>query len=191
MSMQTWVETLMAAQVDGVALTNSTTATSLLGGTGTGASAAKVTLPANWFQIGRVLRVRAAGRISTVVTTPGTLTLDLRMGAVIAANGGAMTLSTTAKTNVAWDLEWLLTCRSIGSGTTTTLMHQGKFTSEAAGATTVVGEAKVIMLPQSAPAVGTGFDGTASQTIDLFGTWSVANAANSIQLHQYTVEALN
>lgn len=191
MSLQTWQETLIAAQSDGVAVTNTTTATSLLGGTGTGASHAKVTLPANFFYTGRVLKITAMGRISTVVTTPGTLTLDIRMGAVVAANGGAMTLSITAKTNVGWWLEWILTCRAIGSGTTTNLMHQGMWTSEAAGATTVVGEAKSLLLPASAPAVGTGFDGTAAQTVDLFATWSVANASNSILLHQYKIEALN
>ena len=38
---------------------------------------------------------------------------------------------------------------------------------------------------------GTGFDSTAAQTVDLFGTWQTANAANSIQLHQYNFEALN
>lgn len=191
MSQQTWEETLTQANVDGAALSNSTTPTSIIGGTGTGASHAKVTLPANFFNVGRVLRLRATGRISTLVTTPGTLTLDVRFGAVIVANGAAMTLSTTAKTNVSWDLDWLLTCRAIGSGTASNMMHTGKWTSEAAGATTVAGEAKTIMLPQSAPAVGTGFDSTAAQTVDLFATWSVANAANSIQLHQFTLEAMN
>lgn len=177
---------LIAAQGDGSALTNSTTATSILPGQ------AKYTLPANFIDaIGKVFRVRAHGRISTVVTTPGTLTLDVRFGAVIVANGGAMTLSTSAKTNVAWELDWLLTARSIGASTSATLMHQGRFTSEAAGATTVAGEAKCIMLPQSAPAVGTGFDSTAASVVDLFATWSVANGSNSIQLHGFIFESLN
>ena len=96
-----------------------------------------------------------------------------------------MTLSTTAKTNVAWEMTWDLTVRAIGSSTSANLIHQGRFTSEAAGATTVAGEAKSIMMPQSAPAVGTGFDSTATQQVDLFGTWSVANASNSITVHQY------
>jgi hypothetical protein len=191
MSLQTWQETHINTPVDGVAVTNTVTATSLLGGTGTGASQAKLTLPTNFFYVGRMIRIFAAGRMSTLVTTPGTLTLDIRLGAVIAANGGAMVLSTTAKTNVAWWLDWILTCRAIGSGTTSNLMHQGMFSSEAAGATTVAGEAKSIMMPQSAPAVGTGFDATAAQTVDLFATWSVANAANSILLHQYKFVSLN
>jgi hypothetical protein len=109
----------------------------------------------------------------------------LRLGSVVIATSGAMTLSTSAKTNVSWYLEWLLTLRAVGGGTAANFMHQGSFTSEAAGATTVAGEAKTILMPASAPAVGTGFDETASQKLDFFGTWSVANASNSILCHQF------
>jgi hypothetical protein len=184
MSMQTWGETLVSAQVDGTALTNSTTATSIL------PAAAKFTLPANYFAIGRVLRINAWGRISNVVTTPGTLTLDVRFGSTVVFNGGAMQLNTTAKTNVSWRAIIMLTCRSIGSGTSATLFGQGDWCSESATGS-AAGVANDILMPASAPAVGTGFDSTASQAIDLFATFSVASASNSIQLHQYTVEAMN
>lgn len=192
MSIQTWQETLINAAVDGPALANSTTATSLIGGVGTG-TPSKVTLPANYFAVGRMLRVVAQGRISTLVTTPGTLTLDLRLGAVIAANGGAMSLNIVAKTLVPWWLEWILTCRTIGSGTVATLMHQGRWASEAVIGSPLptVGGVGSLLIPVATPAVGTGFDSQAAQTLDLFGTWSVANAANSIQLHQLLVESLN
>jgi hypothetical protein len=56
-----------------------------------------------------VLSIRAAGRVSNIVTTPGTLTLDVRIGPtsnIIVANGGAMALNTVAKANVPWWLEW-------------------------------------------------------------------------------------
>lgn len=190
--LQQWVSPLINSNVDGAAVTNTVTATSLIGGTGTGASHAKVTLPANFFAVGTRLRITAQGRISTVVTTPGTLTLDVRFGAVIVANGGAMSLNIVAKTNVPWWLQWDLTCRAIGSGTTTNLMHQGKWISEAVIGAPIptVGGVGTLLIPVVTPAVGTGFDGTAAQTIDLFGTWSVANAANSIQLHQYLVESV-
>lgn len=179
---QQWSQNLISAAVDGAALTNTTTATSLLH------AGSKLTLPPNFLSFVRQqLRIRAAGRISTVVTTPGTLTLDLRFGSIVVFNGGAMTLSTTAKTNVTWELDATLTLRSIGGGTAAALIGVGRFTSEAAGATTVAGEAKSIMLPQSAPAVGNGFDETASQAIDMFGTWSVASASNSITCHQFEV----
>ena len=184
--MHGYVGPIIVAQGDGSALTNTTTATSIL------AAQAKATLGAGFLDvIGKTLRLRASGRISTVVTTPGTLTLDVRFGSVVVANGGAMTLSTTAKTNVTWELDWLLTARAIGGSTSANMMHVGHWLSEAAGATTVAGEAKCIMLPQSAPAVGTGFDSTAAFVVDLFATWSVANAANSIQLHQFLLESVN
>ncbi|WP_086847059.1 hypothetical protein [Amycolatopsis kentuckyensis] len=184
MSMQTWGETLISAQVDGTALANSTTATSILPG------AAKFTLPANFFLPGRVLRLNAWGRISNIVTTPGTLTLDVRLGSTVAFNGGAMALNTTAKTNVSWRAIIMLTCRSIGSGTSATLFGQGDWCSESAVGS-ASGVANDILMPASAPAVGTGFDSTASQAVDLFATFSIANAGNSIQLHEYTLEALN
>ena len=176
---------LINAQVDGSALTASTTATSLLN------AQAKYTFGAGELKIiGQTYKVRAFGRISTVVTTPGTLTLDLRLGSVIVANGGAMALSTTAKTNVTWAMEWELVLRAVGGGTTAQFMHVGNFLSEAAGATTVAGEAKAISLPQSAPAVGTGFDSTAAAVFDLFGTWSISNA-NSIQVHGFSLTSTN
>lgn len=186
MSFQTWQETLITATADGTALTASTTPTSIL------PIAAKLTLPANYFYIGRVLRLTAFGRISNIVTTPGTLTLDVRFGAVVVANGGAISLNVVAKTNVPFMLQWVLTCRATGSGTSANMMPQGTFQSESvvgAAANTAGGNGS-LLIPVGAPVVGTGFDSTASQTVDMFGTWSLSNA-NSIQVHQYALESLN
>lgn len=185
MSGQTWQETLVTSQVDGTALANSTSATSII------PAAAKITLPANYFSyIGRAIQITAKGRISNIVTTPGNLTLSVRFGSTTVFTSSAMTLNTTAKTNVSWEASVLLTCRSIGASTSATLMGQGTFTSESnVGA--AANTALVAMMPLSAPAVGTGFDSTATQVVDFFGTFSVANAGNSIQVHQYIVESLN
>lgn len=187
MSKQSWSETLITAQTDGAALASSTTPTSLL------PPAAKFTLPANFFEIGKKLRIAARGRISTLVTSPGTLALDVRFGAVIVAAGGAMALNVVAKVNVPWELEMHLTCRAIGQSTSANLMWQAKFWSEAVVGAPLptVGGSGMLLLPASAPAVGTGFDSTAAQAVDFFGTWSVNNAANSVQLHQYCLESLN
>lgn len=168
-----------SAKVDGAAVTNTTTETSLL------PAGAKWTFPTMWFQnVGNGLWLKAAGRVSTLVTTPGTLTLKLKFGSIIIAQSQAFVLSTTAKTNVSWYLDWLLTQRATGGGTAANLMHDGTFTSEALGATSVAGEAKTECIQGSAPAVGAGFDETAANQLDLTATWSVANAANSILLHQ-------
>lgn len=182
MSFNSWNQSLITAQIDGTALASSTAATSIL------PAAAKFTLPANLLAIGTVLRVRAAGRISTVVTTPGTLTLDIRLGAsTVIFNGGAMALNVTAQTNATWLFEADLICRSIGASTSATILGVGKFTSRAiiGSAAVAAGGVTSSPLPDTAPVVGTGFDSTAAQVVDFFGTWSVSNAANSIQLHQY------
>lgn len=185
MSQQTWQEVLITSQVDGPTLTAAAAASCI-------PPAAKITLPNNFWYIGRQLRISASGRISNVVTTPGTARFDVRLGAVVAFDGLAVALNVVAKTNVGWWLELLLTCRAIGSGTSTTLMGQGKFLSEAVVGSplpSVGGSGQIVLPVNSAPAVGTGFDNTAANTLDLFFTQTVATG--SLTLHQYTVESLN
>ncbi len=159
--------------------------------------AARYTLPANYFQtIGKVLRIKAAFRFSNITPTPGTLTLDVRMGPtsnIIVFNGGAMTLvSDTAHTTLPLWVEILLTCRAIGSGTSANLMGQGVATGEQLSRTAVAKStttAATLLIPATTPAVGTGFDSTVSMVVDLFATFSVSNAANLLLLHQYTLES--
>lgn len=192
-SLQRWLNDLHSVKVsltvDGTALANSTTATSILD------SANRIVIPTKVFEVGRVFRVQASGRISNIVTTPGTLTLDLRMtgaSTVIVATSSAMQLNAVAKTNVTWLLNWLLTVRSIGSGTAATLFHSGFWHSESvvgSGLPSATGSGS-LLIPASAPAVGTGFDSTVDQTLDLFATFSIANAGNSIQLHQFTIDTV-
>lgn len=176
---------LVEAQGDGTALTASTTATSIL------PAGAKRVIPANFFRSpGQKLRIRAHGRITTV-TTPGTLTLAFRLGPtanIVVAQSQAFVLSTSAKTNVGWYLDLMLTLRAIGGGTAALFMPQGVWTSEACGATTVAGEAKSALWQASAPAVGTGFDEVVATLGDLYATWSINNA-NSIQLHGYELDS--
>lgn len=189
MSNQYFVEPLIITGEDGSALTNSTTATSLL------PSSRKMTLPAYYFDmIGKALRIRASGRISTVVTTPGTLTIDIKFGSVVVFSSGAMSLNTTAQTNVNWVYDAILTSRAIGSGTSANMIGQGMWTSHAvigSPAPTAGGAGEHLLPYNAAPAVGSGFDSTASQVVDIVATWSVANASNSITLHSALIEAIN
>jgi hypothetical protein len=167
------------AGVDGPALSNTTTATSLLH------ASMKFQLGAGFFSAkGYRLRLDMHGRMSTVVTSPGTFQFFVRLGSVDVFSGGTMTLSTTAKTNVNWAASITLTMRG-EPGASATLFGTGWFKSEAAGATTVAGEAKSIMMPQSSPAVGSSFDSMAAQLLEVFGQWSTANASNSIQVHGF------
>jgi hypothetical protein len=97
---------------------------------------------------------------------------------------------------VPWMMEILLTCRAVGASTSANLMGQGTFISRAildSGATadaTTVGHPE-LLIPETTPAVGTGFDSTVANQSDLYVACSASNASNAIQLHQYTLESLN
>jgi hypothetical protein len=185
MSLQTWQETLVSQQIDGPTLTAAAAASCL-------APAARITLPNNFFSIGKMLKVTAAGRISTVVTTPGTARFDVRLGGTVVFDSNAMSLNTVAKTNVGWLLELLLTCRSIGNGSLATIIGQGTWTSEAVIGSPLptVGGSGSFMLPfNAAPAVGAGFDSTSALSVDLFFTQTVATG--SLTTHQLKIESLN
>lgn len=181
MSLQTWQETLVSSQSDGPTISTATTASII-------PTHALYTIPANFWQVGKIIRVSVRGRMSNVVTTPGNITFLIKFGATTVWTSQAQAMNTTAKTNVTFRLQVDLTCRAVGSGTGTTLLGIGQFTSES-----VVGAAANqpldVFMPATAPAVGTGFDGTVSQLMDTQVTFSVT--ANSLTVHQYTVEALN
>jgi len=119
---------------------------------------------------------------------PGTLTLDIRFGSVIVATSQAIALNVTAQTNATWTLEWNLVARAVGSRTTANVMHYAEWKSRASlnapavGTTNGVG---TVLIPDTGMAVGTGFDSTAVQQVDLFATWQVSNASNSITCHMY------
>lgn len=188
MSKQTWQETLVSASVDGPALTNTVTQASII------PPEAKLTLPGSgfWYE-GLVLKVTAQGRISNVVTTPGTLLFQVLFGATAVYNNAAaaMNLNVVAKTNVTWWLEIIMTCRAIGA--TANLMGIGQWTSESVVGSPVntAGGAGSLFIPASAPAVGSNFDSNAPQSVDLQAKFSVATATTSLQVHEYKVEALN
>lgn len=155
---------------------------------------AKFTLPSNYFQVGKVLRITLMGRISCVVTTPGTARFDVRLGSAgstIVFDTGALNLNTVAKTNVPFALEIELHCRAAGAGTTTTFMGVAKFTSEAVvgSPANTAGGNGTLLAPVGAPAVGAGFDNTAASILDVFFTQTVGTG--SMTVHTYKVESLN
>lgn len=183
MSAQGWQETLVWASGDGTALTNTVTATSII------PAAARFVLPAGFVNhVGKTFRITAKGRISNIVTTPGNLTLDVRMGGTVVFNGGAVALNTTAKTNVTWWFEAELVCRAIGA--TGNFLGIGQMTSESMVGS-AANTANTASLPLTAPAVGNNVDLTTALAVDLFGTFSIANAGNSITVHTYKLESMN
>lgn len=184
MSLQTWQETLVSAQVDGPTLTAAAAATCI-------PPAALITIPAGWWQIGRMLKVTAQGRISCAVTTPGTARFQVRQGAVSIFDSGALNLNIVAKTTVPWWLEIVMTCRAIGNATSANVFGFGTFQSEAVVGSPLpaAGSNGSLICPVGTPAVGTGFDSTIANILDLFFTQTVATG--SLTVHQYKAESLN
>lgn len=179
--LSTIVGPLAWAVGDGSALTNTITQTSLLKGV---AATGQWSMPGNFFTApGQMLRVRASGRISTTTGT-NNITFTLVVGAVNACVSPTF-VALASQTNTTWNLDWFITCRSVGDGTNTTLMHTGIFTGAVVSATNLVN-----MIPATAPVVGTGFASNTAAIIDLQGTWSAAAAGNSIQLQQYVLESV-
>ena len=80
-----------------------------------------ITLPANYFDVGKVLRVKARGGLSTLVTTPGTITFQVMIASVVAWTSGAIQMNATAHTDLPWTLDVDLICRNV------TVVHDSQF----------------------------------------------------------------
>src|SRR5262245_30427792 len=108
-----YVETLAVMRGDGTALTAAARASLLQGASG---ATGLFTLTPNKLREGDVIHLFAMGRISCVVTTPGTARFDLSFAGTVSFDSLAMPLNTTAQTNVMWVLDVRGTVRSIGTG---------------------------------------------------------------------------
>jgi len=147
-------------------------------------------LPNNYWTPGKAWKVLLHGRVSCADTTPGTFRLSLRTGpsgTVVAFDSGVLFLNVVAKTTVPWMFELDLTCRAVGTGTSSTLFGVGRWTSEAVVGSPLptVGGNGSLLCPVGAPAVGAGFDNTAANAVDFFFTQTVATG--SLTVHQYEI----
>lgn len=178
-----FLERWMKLGANGTAVANTTSQLTLLGGV-TGETP---TVPPRYFKNpGDGLMLKLGGRVSTVVTTPGTLNIVVFFDAIAVWDSGAIPLNIVAKTNVPWLIEIDdLHAVTYGSGTIATLEGIGKITSEAVIGSPLpsVGGNGVLTLPyNTAPAPGAGFDSTVSHLVDVQAKFSVANSSNSIRL---------
>lgn len=192
MSRQFWSETLTWATATPTAVANTTTETILV---------PNVTIPANYLQDGRALRLTVTGSYGTTATP--TLGFKLRWGGVSGTVLGATGLATTtsgtgggASMTAMWTGEFIIQTRSNGSSGT--LMSNGQvilYTSTVGTAGTVTNYGMPIALASGAtggttPVVAT-VDLTADTALSLTAVWSAAATADSIQVLTYHIEALN
>lgn len=192
MSRQFWTESLQWATGSGTAIASTTTETILL---------PNITIPANYFQDGRLVRIRAFGSYGTTGTP--TLIFSVRWGGVA---GTVLAKSTTVTTSsgvgggasmtAPWSMIILLQCRSNGS--TGTMMTNGEatlYTSTAATAGTVTHYGMSLPIVSGSTGgttpVAVTADLSADTALSLTATWGTSNSANSIQLHNAVFESLN
>lgn len=191
MASQSWGQLVATIPIAGTQYNTYTTAKSMLtSATATEASSGFVTLPAGFFQRGAFLIIDFVAAISNRVTGPDTFTIQIMLGAVIAFTTGAITLTTTAHTNIPLRGHIELECRTVGSGTLAALVGLATMTGQmiqqggTAGADSAT-LSNTINMPNTAPAVGTGFDSTVANTLDFFVAQSVSNAGNGFRLDTY------
>lgn len=185
MSRQYWEESLAWAVASGTAVANSTTETILF---------PNVTIPANYLQDGRCLRLRAFGQYSTTATP--TMIFTVRLGGVAGTTLCKTAACTTPSgvTAACWDLDVVIQTRSNGSAGT--LMANGTARVFAAVAGTVASATgEGLVTPMTAGGVVTpataSVDLTTDQALSLTLTWSAASASNTATGLNYTVESLN
>lgn len=190
MSRQFWEELLFWATSSGTAVAATTTETILF---------PNVTIPANYMQDGRCLRMIVMGQYGTGSATPGVNFIwSVRWGGVagtlICKSGGLITPTTTALSAGFWNLEVILQTRSNGSSGT--IMGNGwvmlhDTTAQTMRSATNVGAfGPITNGGQATPAVAT-VDLTADTALSITITQSANTAGNTMTGLNYTVEALN
>lgn len=182
-------DTLVSQQAAGTLFTTYTTAKSVIN------PQALCVVPAGYFYIGKKIRICSKGGISNIVTTPGLMNFQIKIGSAVAFDTGNIQLNATAHTTLPYWLEIELLCRSVGSGTNATAMGLAQVTGRmftlTAGQTDNAQGMQTILAPATAMAVGAGFDSTIANVIDMWAGFTISNAGNGIQVQTYCIEALN
>lgn len=157
-------------------------------------TATRCLIPAQFFSyngVGKSLLVKGAGTIGatsgtnnfTAVlgwdTTPGTLGTSL----VTMANAVTVTASVTG---AAFNFEAMITCQAVSS-TALTLQVDGFFYIATVAAGTVSSATQEIFFDANVATLNS----EASAAVELLGTWSASNAANTTTLKQFLVFGLN
>lgn len=149
----------------GGALTNTTTATSILGNNGIG------TLPGGMLQNGSMIRLTVRGIISCLASA--TIQLNPQIGGV-AMIQTITTPALTVSTNATFELVYEMRISAMSS-------TAAQFSGSMRGTSTAFGASGNALVPATgAPTAGTAFDPTISNRLDLVATWGAASASNSI-----------
>lgn len=134
----------------------------------------------------RTLRGSVRGKMSNVVTTPGTITFRVRLGPLTlsttnVATTGAIALDPVARTDFSWAFNFEIVCRTAGTGGTAMTMGQATISNPATGAEFTY------MLPASAAASAT-VDTTVANILSVSAQFSVATNPTNLTAQMYLLD---
>lgn len=140
-------------------------------------------------RIGKKLHIVLFGRMTTGAT-PGNLTLGVLYGTGADANGVVLVSSAAvalvaSQTNISWQLDVMVHCRSLGSAGT--LFACGVFQCNPA---LIASTAQPVMIPATAPVVSGACDLTAANIISLQALRS-GSTAETMTVHDLKCVAVN
>jgi len=175
-SMQSWRETLYATQADGTAITAAAETIMV----------PNFTIPGNYLYPGRCLKYTILGKISTVITTPGTITAKLKWGGVggtqLVTSGAYAPDPTAASTDLTCIFEFWLMCREIGTSAASLAFGRMNLSDfDDASATTLKNNLDMNMIPTSSPAT-VNIDTTTANALSPTFTQTVATGSFTAML---------
>lgn len=175
MSRQYWQEPISWTVASGTAVANTTTETIIF---------PNVTIPANYMQDGRTLRVKVQGQHSTTGTP--TLIFRVRWGGVAGTVLGLSPTFTTGSGVTAnlWEMDFDLQTRSNGSSGTLVLI--GKVAVQGASV-----PSQLFCVGGGATPAATTCDLTADTALSITATWGTASASNTLTGWNYIIQSLN
>lgn len=177
MSRQFWAEGLTWATSDGTAVASTAAET---------IAVPNVTIPANYMQDGRTIRVTAYGELSTTATP--TIQFFLRWGGVagtLLAKSDTITCTNNSN-KLNWMIKFYVTTRTNGSSGSLFSMGFGTVQLNTSTVTTnIVGSGGT-----NTPTAAT-VDLTADTALAFSVQWSASSSSNTLTCHNYYIESLN
>lgn len=177
MSRQYWAEGLTWATSDGTAVASTASET---------IAVPNVTIPANYMQDGRTIRITAYGELSTTATP--TIQFFLRWGGVggtlLAKSDTITCANNSSKLN--WEAKFYITTRTNGSSGS--LFSMGTATVQL---TTSTNTTNVTGAGGSNTPVAATVDLTTDTALAFSVQWSASSSSNTLTCHNYYIESLN
>jgi hypothetical protein len=168
-----------------VTVTNTVTTTTLLG-----AGVGSLTLPANFWTVGKTVRVNVDGYYSTDGTAPGSINFLLKNGSVTISSTSAFNMTTYSAFNFSnepFNASFNVTCRSVGaSGTlvTTGGVYMADTSNLGAFGVGLRLSLKILSLSE------TTIDTTSSAALDFQVHWDTADTSNIITQATVVIDAV-